>query len=185
MYKFKYSILAVCLLMALTLAACSGGGSKETSTTAKKQPKSLIEVANGETELSTLVSLVNQAGLDALLKLQGSFTIFAPNNEAFDKFGLDNVEAIKANPDMLKAVLTYHAVSSKVMMAADFKDGKKIQTVNGAMLTVGRDGDKITLTTDSGDKFNIVKSDIGASNGIVHIVDGVLIPENVKEAQKQ
>ena len=179
MKKTILKITVLALIASLLLAACSSDDKNEdstTTTTAAKNEKTLVEVAQEDPQFSTLVGLVNDAGLAALLQLDGSYTVFAPNDDAFEALGEGKLEAVKSNPDQLRAVLTYHAIATKVLKSDDLKDGDKLETVSGAILTVGRQGDKITLTSDAGQTVNIVKADITASNGVVHAIDGVLIP---------
>jgi uncharacterized surface protein with fasciclin (FAS1) repeats len=171
--------VSVLCLLSLVLVACSDdkdSKSDETTTTTEKK-KSIVDVASGNDDFSTLVSLVKDANLDSLLQADGTYTVFAPTNDAFAKVPAETLAAIKANPDALKAVLTYHAVSTEVLMSSDFTDGQVIETASGYTLTVNVKDGNVTLTTDAGATVNVVKADVGASNGVIHAIDGVLVPK--------
>ena len=113
--------------------------------------------------------LVAKAGLVDTLKGTGPFTVFAPSNEAFAKVPAATMQALAADPAKLKAVLTYHVVAGKVM-AADVKNGNS-KTVNGANLALSKAGEFVTV-----EDALVQTADISATNGVVHIVDSVLIP---------
>jgi len=120
----------------------------------------------------TLTAAVEAAGLQETLTEGGPFTVFAPTDEAFAKLPEGTVEALLANPDKLKKVLLYHVVSGNVM-AADVVKLDSAETLNGAKLAINaKDGVKIN-------DAQVIKTDIGASNGVVHVIDTVLIPENL------
>ena len=120
-------------------------------------------------QLSTLSSLVTKAGLTETLKTSGPFTVFAPSNEAFAKVPAKIMEDLGKDPDKLKAVLTFHVLSGKVM-AAEVKNSNA-KTVNGANLALSKAGEFVTV-----EDAMVQKSDISATNGVVHIIDSVLIP---------
>jgi uncharacterized surface protein with fasciclin (FAS1) repeats len=120
----------------------------------------------------TLTAAVKAAGLDGVLTSDGPFTVFAPTDEAFAKLPAGTVESLLANPEQLKKVLLYHVVSGDVK-AADVAKLDSAETLNGA---------KVAINTKGGVKVNdahVIKADIGASNGTVHVIDTVLIPENL------
>lgn len=137
----------------------------------KHEKKSIVEIAAGNEDFSTLVAAVKAAGLAETLSGEGPFTVFAPTNEAFAKLpdgALD--ELLKPeNKDALADVLTYHVVSGKVM-AADVKP-MDAETVNGAEAKVTVDGDTVQI-----DDATVVKTDIEASNGVIHVIDAVIMP---------
>ncbi|WP_421763966.1 fasciclin domain-containing protein [Ekhidna sp.] len=139
------------------------------------QDKTIVELAVGTESLSTLVTAVKAAGLVETLNSEGPFTVFAPTNEAFNNLP-DGVLAMLLKPenkDKLTAVLTYHVVGAKVM-STDLKDGMKAGTVQG---------DKIKVDLKSGVKINdanVAKADIKASNGVVHVIDKVILPPSLK-----
>ena len=120
---------------------------------------------------TTLVAAVTAAGLVDTLKGEGPFTVFAPSDAAFAALPAGTVEDLlkPENKDKLTALLTYHVIAGKVM-AADLTEGMKAATVNGA---------EVTITLDGGAKVNgatISTADIAASNGVIHVIDAVIMP---------
>ena len=140
------------------------------------QDKTIVEVAAGNADFSTLVSLVKAAGLAETLSGDGPFTVFAPTNAAFAKVPKSVLDKLGKNPAALKAVLTYHVVAGKVMAAdvVKLKDGTKVKTVNGASITVGTKHGVMV------DKAKVVKADIVCSNGVIHMIDSVILPKGLK-----
>lgn len=132
-------------------------------------PVSVADTIAARPQLSTLNGLIVKAGLTDTLKGAGPFTVFAPTNEAFAKVPAKTMDALAKDPAQLKAVLTYHVISGKVM-AADVKNGNS-KTVNGANVALSRAGDFVTV-----EDALVQTPDISASNGVVHIVDSVLLP---------
>lgn len=132
-------------------------------------PKSIAETAAATPELSTLNRLVNEAGLADTLRGAGPFTVFAPTNEAFSKVPAATMAQLASNKDMLRAVLTYHVVPARVT-AADVKTGP-VKTVQGANLAVSKAGAFVTV-----EDALVTKADVMATNGVVHVIDTVLIP---------
>jgi uncharacterized surface protein with fasciclin (FAS1) repeats len=131
----------------------------------------IVEVASSAGIFNTLVAAVTAADLVSTLQGDGPFTVFAPTDEAFAKLPEGTVETLlkPENKDKLIAILTYHVVSGKVM-AADVKAGEVV-TVNGSNLTVSIKNGNVFV-----DSAQVTKTDVNASNGVVHIVDSVLIP---------
>lgn len=132
-------------------------------------PVSTADTIAGNPQLSTLNSLIVKAGLVDTLKAAGPFTVFAPSNEAFAKVPTKTLTDIGADPARLKAVLTYHVLLGKVM-AADVKNSNA-KTVNGASLALSKAGEFVTVEDGM-----VQKADLNATNGVVHIIDSVLIP---------
>jgi len=129
----------------------------------------IVDTAVAAGSFKTLVSLVQKAGLVDTLKSAGPFTVFAPTDEAFAKVPKSVMDDLAANPEKLKAVLTYHVVGSKVM-AADVKTGKA-KTVNGADIMLTAKGGKVMVN-----KANVSKADIACDNGVIHVIDAVILP---------
>jgi uncharacterized surface protein with fasciclin (FAS1) repeats len=128
----------------------------------------IVDTAVSAGSFNTLVTAVKAAGLVETLKGPGPFTVFAPTDEAFAKIPKAQLDALLADKKKLTAVLTYHVVSGKVM-AKDVKAGP-VKTVEGA---------SAKITTDGGariDNARIVKTDIAASNGVIHVIDTVIMP---------
>lgn len=132
-------------------------------------PVSVADTIAAQPQLSTLNGLVAQTGLTDTLKGTGPFTVFAPSNGAFSKVPAKTMDELAKDPAKLKAVLTYHVVAGKVM-AADVKNGNS-KTVNGVNLALSKAGDFVTV-----ENAMVQTADISATNGVVHIVDSVLIP---------
>jgi uncharacterized surface protein with fasciclin (FAS1) repeats len=128
----------------------------------------IVDTAISAGSFKTLVTAVQKAGLVETLKGKGPFTVFAPTDEAFAKIPKTQLDALLADKVALSKVLTYHVVAGKVM-AADVKAGS-VKSVEG--------GD-ITVTTAGGvmvDKSKVIKTDIAASNGVIHVIDTVMMP---------
>jgi uncharacterized surface protein with fasciclin (FAS1) repeats len=133
------------------------------------QAKDIVDTAVSAGTFKTLATALTAAGLVDTLKGKGPFTVFAPTDEAFAKIPKADLDALLKDKAKLTAVLTYHVVAGKVM-AADVKAGK-VKTVQGSELTV---------TTAGGVKVNdahVVKTDIVADNGVIHVIDSVVIPK--------
>lgn len=133
------------------------------------RPVSVADTLAAQPQLSTLNGLVAKAGLTDTLKGTGPFTVFAPTNDAFSKVPAATLQALANDPAKLKAVLTYHLLPGKVM-ASDVKNSSS-KTVNGASLALSRAGDFVTV-----EDALVQTPDISATNGVVHIVDSVLMP---------
>jgi uncharacterized surface protein with fasciclin (FAS1) repeats len=133
--------------------------------------KTIVGVAAGAGQFNTLVAAVKAAGLVDTLNGAGPFTVFAPTDEAFAKLPAGTVETLlkPENKEKLVAILTYHVLAGKVM-AADVKT-MAAKTVNGKEASIKVDGVKVTIGA-----ANVVKTDIAASNGVIHVIDAVLIP---------
>lgn len=138
----------------------------------KDQPGSVVEIAVGNPDFSTLVAALKAADLVDTLSGAGPFTVFAPTNAAFAKLPQGTVENLlkPENKDQLVAVLTYHVVAGKVL-AADVVKLTSATTVNGASLAVAVDNGSVKL-----DQATVTATDIKASNGVIHVVDSVLLP---------
>jgi uncharacterized surface protein with fasciclin (FAS1) repeats len=135
----------------------------------------IVDTAAGNKDFSTLVAAVQAAGLVETLKSKGPFTVFAPTNAAFAKLPAGTVESLlkPENKAMLVKILTYHVVSGKVLAADVVKlDGKMVKTVQGSDVTVTVAGGKVKVN-DS----NVVATDIETSNGVIHVIDTVLLPK--------
>lgn len=132
------------------------------------QPVTLADTLARDPQLSTLNSLVQKAGLTDALK-SGSYTVFAPTNDAFKAVPAKTMADLAANPARLKDVLSYHVVAGKVM-AADVKNGPA-KTVQGADVVLARAGTFVTV-----EEAMVTRADLMATNGAVHVVDRVLMP---------
>lgn len=132
-------------------------------------PVSVSETIAKNPSLSTLSGLLTSSGLSETLKGAGPFTVFAPSNEAFKAVPAKTMDALAKDPAALKNVLTYHVVAA-MSMAKDVKNSK-VKTVNGATIELAKAGDMVTVESGL-----VTQADVTASNGVVHIIDAVLIP---------
>ena len=175
--------------LAFGVGACGGDNAAEPtaasvattvmapSASSAAEPATVVDVAASNADFSTLVTAVKSAGLADTLSGAGPFTVFAPTNEAFGALPAGTVDNLlkPENSAKLTSVLTYHVVPGKVL-SGSLKDGMVVTTVEGQPLTVGVGTDGVTLTDASGNKVSVAKADIEAGNGVVHVIDGVLLP---------
>lgn len=135
--------------------------------------KTIVEVAVGAKTFNTLVAAVKAAGLVETLSGEGPFTVFAPSDEAFAKLPEGTVESLlkPENKAKLVSILTYHVVSGKVM-AADVVKLTEAKTVQGTTVDIKVEGDIVMI-----DKAKVVKADIDCKNGVIHVIDSVILPE--------
>nr|WP_260680633.1 fasciclin domain-containing protein [Thalassotalea sp. PS06] len=138
-----------------------------------KDSKDIVDVAASNDDFSTLVAAVQAAGLVDTLKGDGPFTVFAPTNEAFAKLPEGTVDSLllPENKDKLVAILTYHVVPGKVL-AADVVDLNSATTVQGGDIAIKADSGGVMV-----DGANVVATDIEASNGVIHVIDTVIMPQ--------
>lgn len=139
--------------------------------------KNIVQNAVNSKDHTTLVAAVKAAGLVDTLSSKGPFTVFAPTNAAFGKLPAGTVDTLvkPENKATLTKILTYHVVPGK-LNAADLTDGKKLTTVEGEPLTVKLDGKKVWLIDAKGGKSAVTIADVNQSNGVIHVVDTVLMP---------
>jgi uncharacterized surface protein with fasciclin (FAS1) repeats len=140
-----------------------------TSTVAMAADKDIVDTAVSAGSFNTLVVALKTAGLVETLKGKGPFTVFAPNDAAFAKIPKAQLDALLADKGKLTKVLTYHVVPGKVM-AGDVKPGA-VKTVEGSNLTVSTTGGVMV------DQAKVIKTDIAASNGVIHVIDSVVMPK--------
>ena len=133
------------------------------------QAKDIVDTAVGAGNFKTLAAALTAAGLVDTLKGPGPFTVFAPTDEAFAKIPKAQLDALLADKAKLTSVLTYHVVPGKVM-AKDVKAGK-VKTVQGSELTVGTTGGVMV------DGAKVTATDIVADNGVIHVIDSVMLPK--------
>ena len=179
------------LASALALAAC-GSPAEEADTTADTEAVSadatdagtIVDVASGNEDFSTLVSAVTAAGLGNTLAGNGPFTVFAPTNAAFAKVPEETLNGLMT-PEMkddLVGLLTYHVVPGETNAAAlvqainDNGGSYELGTVNGGKLTATLDGENVILTDAAGGTATVTATDVKASNGVIHVIDTVVMP---------
>lgn len=151
----------------------------DAETTAPAEAADIVDTAVAAGSFDTLVAAVQAAGLEETLRGEGPFTVFAPTDDAFAALPAGTVDELLADPTgALTDVLTYHVVAGEVLAADVVElDGQEVTTVNGATFTVnvGDDG-SVSLTDAAGNEVNVVQTDVTATNGVIHVIDGVLLP---------
>ena len=155
-----------------TVAAETTAPAAETTAGMTDEPGTIVDVASGNPDFSTLVAAVGAAGLAETLSGEGPFTVFAPTNDAFAALpaGLVDKLLLPENKDVLTQILTYHVVSGAVM-AADVAAGE-VPSVEGSPIVVTVDGGTVKLN----DSATVVATDVMASNGVIHVIDAVILP---------
>ena len=150
----------------------------ETTTTVAGEGEDIVDTAVAAGQFTTLTTALQEAGLVETLKGEGPFTVFAPTDEAFAALPEGTLDTLLADPSGdLTEILTYHVVPDEVFAADVVElDGQTVETVQGNSLTVNVDGENVSLTDAAGNTVNIVDTDIEASNGVIHVLDGVLMP---------
>ncbi len=145
------------------------------TTTVKAQSKDIVDLAVGSDNLKTLVAAVKAGGLVDVLKGDGPFTVFAPTDEAFAALPKGTLEMLlkPENKDKLVKILTYHVVSGKVM-STDLSNGQKAATVQGDKVAVSIGGGNVKIND-----AKVVAADVKAKNGVVHVIDKVILPPNL------
>lgn len=179
---------------ALALAACAEPAEDTTyddtvaadqMTNADAGPGTIVEVAQGDGSFSTLVSAVTAAGLGETLSGEGPFTVFAPTNDAFGKIPEATLTELTTNDtETLGNILLYHVIAGNVDAATltqaitdAGEGGYAIETVGGGTLTANVVDGNVVLTDAAGGTSTVVTTDVAASNGVVHVIDTVLMPQ--------
>ena len=200
-------LLAVTMMLVLGLSALAVGGcgsdentSASTGTTEQTSmsgdsagvevggammtpDRDIVANASDAANVTTLVALVTQADLVETLQGEGPFTVFAPDNDAFAELPKETTDSLMEdkNKKQLATILTYHVVAgeydaAKITQIAN--DGGTLTTVEGGKLTPELDGDKVVIKDESGGTVTVTQADVKSSNGVTHIVDGVLMPKS-------
>lgn len=199
----KLTPFVIVLILALALAACGGTEApaenvntnmaeeenaannaepveEPTPTEVMEEPMpSIAAIAAGDENFSTLVTALDAAGLVETLDGEGDFTVFAPTNDAFAALGSD-LDAVLADKELLTQVLLYHVVDGKVMSPdAIALAGNDVETLSGDMISLSLDGDNLMINDAM-----VTTADIEASNGVIHVIDAVLIPPSDEMADE-
>ena len=178
------SVLAAAGLATLAVAVTGCGGDETAAAEAPAQTMAadtsmdetsapegnIVETAVAAGQFKTLTSLLQQTGLDKTLAESGPYTVFAPTDEAFAKVPQKTLDTLASNPDQLKAVLLYHVADGEVK-AADVATMSSVATLNGASLPI-KANDAVVRVGGA----KVIQADVMASNGVIHVIDGVLIP---------
>jgi uncharacterized surface protein with fasciclin (FAS1) repeats len=186
----KLKVAAAALAVAsLALVGCSSSDEADAETTAAEttsaeaspdameestEAGTIVDVASGNDDFSTLVAAINAAGLTETLSGEGPFTVFAPTNEAFEALpdGLVDDLLKPKNQETLTAILTYHVVPAEVM-SSDIEPGA-VATVQGEDVAIGVSDGTVTVN-----QATVTAADVDASNGVIHVIDQVLVPPSV------
>jgi uncharacterized surface protein with fasciclin (FAS1) repeats len=166
MKTYRY---AAALGAALVAAVSVGGAGATADRTAAD--KNVVQTAASAGQFTTLISLAKQAGVAGALSKPGALTIFAPTDKAFAKVPKATLQKLQRNRAQLRAVLLYHVVKGNVK-AAQVVKLRRAKTLNGASVRIGVKGGRVYLNRST----RVVKTDIEASNGTIHVIDRVLIP---------
>ena len=161
--------LVLSVVLVFSLAAC--GGDDESSDEATVD---IVDTAVAAGDFTTLATLLESAGLVETLKGDGPFTVFAPTDDAFAALPAETLESLQQpeNADQLEQILLYHVADGDVA-SSDLSDGQEVETLQGGSLTVGVSDEGVTVND-----ANVVQADVDASNGVIHVIDAVLIPSS-------
>jgi uncharacterized surface protein with fasciclin (FAS1) repeats len=185
-------VSAVALALGLLAGACGNDDDEATTTTAGDTTETttteagddataeddIVDTAIAAGSFDTLVTAVQAAGLEETLRGEGPFTVFAPTDEAFEALPEGTLDALLEDPTGdLADILTYHVVEGEVLAADVLElDGQDVTTVNGATFTVNIVDGQVVLTDGAGNEVRVVTTDVKASNGVIHVIDAVLLP---------
>lgn len=188
----KKTIVAIMTSSALALSACADTAEDTTTeemveenAMAEEEAGTIVEVASGNEDFSTLVTAVQAGGLVETLSGEGPFTVFAPTNDAFGKLPEGTLETLTAaeNQEQLAGILTYHVVAGETMsgdlvalLEEAGEEGVELTTVAGGTLTANLVDGNVVLTDANGGTSTVVTTDVDASNGVIHVIDTVLMP---------
>lgn len=172
--KNEKVFLAAALALIISPVAYAAGCSPCSSSVAKEKHPDIVDIASSDGKFKTLVAAVKAAGLADTLKGKGPFTVFAPTDEAFAKLPKGTVENLlkEENRDKLRAILTYHVVPGKVTADKVVKL-HEAKTVQGGSVAIKADSGAVMI-----DNAKVLKTDIHASNGVIHVIDSVIIPKS-------
>lgn len=179
MKNLKFLSLAVASFATVFAVSCSAPKEEVVEETVVEEvaapveaPKTVVDIAVGSPDHTTLVAAVTAAGLVETLSGPGPFTIFAPTNAAFTALPAGTVEGLlkPESKDKLTSILTYHVVAGNVL-AADLTDGQKVTTLNGKELTVSIANGVVKINGAT-----VTAADLAGSNGVIHVVDTVILP---------
>jgi uncharacterized surface protein with fasciclin (FAS1) repeats len=162
----------VILSAVLALAASPAVAGSCSSSHAKVASADIVGTASSAGNFNTLVAAAKAAGLVETLQSEGPFTVFAPTDEAFSKLPAGTVDSLLADPDALREVLLYHVVPGKVL-AADVVELKSAMTAQGSQIDIAVAANGVRIND-----ANVVQADIEASNGVIHVIDRVILPSS-------
>ncbi|WP_266368030.1 fasciclin domain-containing protein [Tellurirhabdus rosea] len=186
MKSFRKFISAFALASTLSLSAFAQDNTVMVGGAPMYPTKNIVQNAVNSKDHTTLVAAVKAADLVGTLESAGPFTVFAPTNKAFDKLPKGTVETLlkPENKSSLQGVLTYHVVPGRIgstELAKMIKDGNgkaTLKTAAGGTLTASMDGKKVVIMDEKGGKSTVTVKDVNQSNGVIHVVDKVLLPNS-------
>ena len=177
---FVKSFIAATLLATTSICVAVSTPAQDTKPAAPvAKPVTIVQTAKDAGQFNTLCELLTIAGLVDTLNSAGPFTVFAPTDAAFAKLPAETVAALKKDPKALAAILTYHVVAGK-KDAAEVVKMKEIMTVEGQPIMITIVDGKVMLNKSA----TVVKTDVGASNGVIHVIDTVIMPPAKKADAK-
>ena len=157
--------------------ASSSAASSTPTMSASAAEMDIVDTAVAAGIFGTLATALTEAGLVETLKGEGPFTVFAPTDEAFAALPDGALDKLVADKKALTGVLTYHVISGEVMASqVTGMNGQKVKTVQGGEITIKVADGKVSLTDAAGNTVNVIQTDVTASNGVIHVIDGVLMP---------
>lgn len=166
--RFRFTVAALGIAAITSVGAVGGAAASAERAAAEKN---IVQTASEAGQFTTLIALAKKAGLAGALSGNTKLTVFAPTDKAFAKVPKATLQKLQRNRAQLRAVLLYHVVKGNVK-AAQVVKLKSAKTLNGASVRIGVKGQRVYLNR----KTRVVKTDIAASNGTIHVIDGVLIP---------
>ena len=166
--RFRYALAALGVAAATSVAAVGGAAAAASESAADKN---IVQTAGDAGQFTTLIALAKRAGLAGALSGSGKLTVFAPTDKAFAKVPKSTLRKLQRNRAQLRAVLLYHVVKGDVK-AAQVVKLRRAKTLNGASVRIGVKGQRVYLNRTT----RVVKTNIDASNGTIHVINSVLIP---------
>jgi len=160
-------------ILAATAVAAFAFAAPLSAQYSESEQNNIVETAAAAGSFTTLLAAAEAAGLVDVLQSEGPFTVFAPTDEAFAALPEGTVEALLADPDALREILLYHVVAGRVL-ASDVVGLNSAETVQGSSIAISIDGDTVVLNGAA----NVVAVDVEASNGVIHVIDAVILPGN-------
>ena len=171
MKRIAFLVVAALASVAIAVPAASAGTSSADAG-ASASSKNIVGVAAGDPQFSTLVSLIKKAGLVSALSGKSKLTVFAPTNAAFNKLPKATLKKVGSDKKLLTSILTYHVVKGAVPASKVVTlNGKSVKTLNGKSVKIRVASGKVYVN-----KAQVTKTDVKASNGIIHVINQVLIP---------
>jgi len=174
--KLFSAVLATLVILSIVGGSSVALAQTQTNTATAKPTQTLAQVAANNTDLTNFTSLLKKANLTNVLNGPGNFTVFAPDNAAFSKVDASTLAGWQNNTTALRNVLWYHVIPKK-LLSNDLTGSGTLSTVNGLSLPYSVDGTKIKV-----DNATITKADINATNGVIHVIDSVMIPPTTTTA---